>query len=40
MRSELGKITLDNCFSGREGLNANIVASINMAAGPWGETHP
>ena len=36
MRSELGKITLDQTFANRESLNANIVNSINSAATPWG----
>ena len=36
MRSEIGKITLDKTFEERENLNANIVNSINDAAGSWG----
>lgn len=36
MRSELGKITLDNCFKERESLNVNIVDAINDAAKAWG----
>lgn len=36
MRSELGKITLDQTFANRENLNVNIVNSINTAAQPWG----
>ena len=36
MRSELGKITLDQTFANRESLNTNIVNSINLAAQPWG----
>ena len=36
MRSELGKITLDQTFANRESLNFNIVKSINAAAQPWG----
>ncbi|XP_063981586.1 stomatin-like protein 2, mitochondrial [Diachasmimorpha longicaudata] len=38
MRSELGKISLDNVFREREGLNVNIVASINKASEVWGIT--
>lgn len=36
MRSEIGKLTLDKTFEERETLNANIVASINLAAQSWG----
>ncbi len=36
MRSELGKMELDKTFEERDILNANIVAAINEAAGPWG----
>lgn len=36
MRSELGKITLDNVFSEREHLNSNIVKAINLASSSWG----
>lgn len=36
MRSEIGKITLDNTFEERENLNAKIVNSINEAASVWG----
>ncbi len=36
MRSEIGKLTLDECFEERERLNANIVLSINEAAQTWG----
>lgn len=36
MRSEIGKIELDKTFEERDQLNANIVASINQAAEPWG----
>lgn len=36
MRSEIGKITLDNTFEERENLNAKIVQSINTAASSWG----
>lgn len=36
MRSEIGKITLDDTFSEREAMNVNIVREIDKAAGPWG----
>ncbi len=36
MRSEIGKISLDNTFEERESLNVNIVNSINEAAVSWG----
>ena len=36
MRSEIGKLALDECFEERERLNANIVATINQAAQTWG----
>ncbi|KAJ7365955.1 Stomatin-like protein 2, mitochondrial [Desmophyllum pertusum] len=36
MRSELGKISLDNIFQERERLNHNIVEAINHAAEVWG----
>ncbi len=36
MRSEIGKLTLDECFEERERLNANIVNAINQAAQTWG----
>ncbi|KAL8274396.1 hypothetical protein Esti_001718 [Eimeria stiedai] len=36
MRSELGKLTLDNTFLERNALNKAIVEAINSAAGPWG----
>ncbi|CAB0008151.1 unnamed protein product [Nesidiocoris tenuis] len=38
MRSELGKITLDNVFRERENLNVGIVESINKASEAWGIT--
>lgn len=38
MRSELGKISLDNVFREREGLNVGIVESINKASKVWGIT--
>lgn len=36
MRSELGKMSLDNVFRERENLNVGIVASINKASEAWG----
>ncbi|MTI88212.1 MAG: SPFH/Band 7/PHB domain protein [Balneolaceae bacterium] len=36
MRSEIGKITLDDTFSEREQMNENIVREIDKAADPWG----
>jgi regulator of protease activity HflC (stomatin/prohibitin superfamily) len=36
MRSEIGKLTLDQCFEEREQLNANIVTAINQASQTWG----
>ncbi len=36
MRSEIGKLALDECFEERERLNANIVNAINQAAQTWG----
>ncbi|MFU8813505.1 MAG: SPFH domain-containing protein [Balneolaceae bacterium] len=36
MRSEIGKITLDDTFSEREMMNENIVKEIDEAADPWG----
>ena len=36
MRSEIGKISLDNTFKERETLNENIVMAINAAAEEWG----
>ncbi len=36
MRSEIGKLTLDQTFEEREMLNANIVNAINEAASTWG----
>jgi len=38
MRSEIGKIALDNVFRERESLNVQIVHAINKAAEPWGIT--
>jgi regulator of protease activity HflC (stomatin/prohibitin superfamily) len=36
MRSEIGKLAMDESFEERERLNANIVNSINEAAQTWG----
>ena len=36
MRSEIGKLTMDQTFEEREALNHNIVQAINQAAGTWG----
>ena len=36
MRSEIGKLTLDNTFSEREALNDKIVRSVDSASDPWG----
>lgn len=36
MRSEIGKITLDDTFSERDMMNENIVKEIDKAADPWG----
>lgn len=36
MRSEIGRITLDDTFSEREMMNENIVNEIDKAADPWG----
>jgi regulator of protease activity HflC (stomatin/prohibitin superfamily) len=36
MRSEIGKLTLDDTFSEREKMNENIVREIDKAADPWG----
>ena len=36
MRSEIGKIPLDETFEERESLNAKIVEAINEAADAWG----
>ncbi|MBN8531390.1 MAG: paraslipin [Alphaproteobacteria bacterium] len=36
MRSEIGKLTMDQTFEERETLNANIVTAINHAAQSWG----
>ncbi|KAM9455499.1 stomatin-like protein 2, mitochondrial [Clarias gariepinus] len=36
MRSELGKLTLDQVLRERESLNSNIIHSINQASADWG----
>ncbi len=36
MRSEIGKLTLDETFSEREQINDNIVREIDKASDPWG----
>lgn len=36
MRSEIGKLALDECFEEREKLNVNIVNAINSASQSWG----
>lgn len=36
MRSEIGKLSLDQCFEERETLNANIVTALNAASQTWG----
>ena len=36
MRSEIGKLTLDQTFSEREAINDNIVREIDKASEPWG----
>ena len=36
MRSELGKLTMEETFEERERLNTNIVNAINIAAQTWG----
>ncbi len=36
MRSEVGKLTLDDTFSERDKMNENIVKEIDKAADPWG----
>lgn len=36
MRSEIGKLTLDQTFSERDHLNENIVREIDRASDPWG----
>lgn len=36
MRSEIGKLNLDDTFSEREAMNDNIVTEIDEASEPWG----
>lgn len=36
MRSEIGKISLEHCFSERETINESIVREIDVASDPWG----
>lgn len=36
MRSEIGKLTIDDTFSERERVNENIVREIDKASDPWG----
>ncbi|MBF0276932.1 MAG: paraslipin [SAR324 cluster bacterium] len=36
MRSEIGKLTLDQTFSERDSLNENIVKEVDRASDPWG----
>jgi regulator of protease activity HflC (stomatin/prohibitin superfamily) len=36
MRAEIGKLTLDETFSERDRINANIVREIDKASDPWG----
>jgi regulator of protease activity HflC (stomatin/prohibitin superfamily) len=36
MRSEIGKLDLDDTFSERENVNENIVREIDKASDPWG----
>jgi regulator of protease activity HflC (stomatin/prohibitin superfamily) len=36
MRSEIGKLTVDDTFSERERVNENIVREIDKASDPWG----
>jgi regulator of protease activity HflC (stomatin/prohibitin superfamily) len=36
MRSEIGKLTLDETFSEREAINDNIIREIDKASAPWG----
>ncbi len=36
MRSEIGKLSLDNTFSERDTLNENIVRAVDTASDPWG----
>lgn len=36
MRSEIGKLTLDDTFSERDSLNESIVRAVDNASNPWG----
>ncbi|TGN08203.1 SPFH domain-containing protein [Leptospira ilyithenensis] len=36
LRSEIGKLVLDNLLSEREEINANVVSNIDRATDPWG----
>ncbi len=36
MRSEIGKLSLDNTFESRENINAAIVMAVDEASDPWG----
>ncbi len=36
MRSEIGKMSLENCFSERDNINESIVREIDKASDPWG----
>ncbi len=36
MRSEIGKLSLDQTFSERDSLNENVVKGIDNASNPWG----
>ena len=36
MRSEIGKLRLDETFIGREALNANIIGAIKLETEKWG----
>ena len=36
MRSEIGKLTLDDTFTERDAINENIVTEIDKASAPWG----
>ena len=36
MRSEIGKLTLDQTFSERDSLNENVVKQVDNASDPWG----
>lgn len=36
LRSEIGKLTLDETFSSREGMNSVILQDVDVATDPWG----